>query len=139
VLLYYHLPDEDGLRLCRRIKRTLAPPKVLLYSAYADASLAIPALLAGADGTVHKGAPANELYEALRLVARGEPVLPPISRELLEAAGERLDLDDLPILGLVVDGTSRPEIARVLGIEPDAVEARIERMLGRLRVEVPAA
>jgi CheY-like chemotaxis protein len=69
VLLDYHLPPADGLVLCRRIKRTMPPPQVLLYSAYADASLVIPAVLAGADGVVNKGAPAR----ALRRDPHGRP------------------------------------------------------------------
>ncbi|MDP8968072.1 MAG: response regulator transcription factor, partial [Actinomycetota bacterium] len=50
VVLDYHLPGDDGLVLCRRIKRELPAPAVLLYSAYADAALTIPARLAGVDG-----------------------------------------------------------------------------------------
>ncbi len=106
VLLDYHLPPADGLVLCRRIKRTMPPPAVLLYSAYADASLVIPALLAGADGVVNKGAPANELYDAIRTVARGEKVMPPITRELLDSAQGRLDPEDIPVLMMALDGTS---------------------------------
>ena len=82
-------PATTGSSLCRRIKREMPAPAVLLYSAYADASLTIPALLAGADGLVNKSAPASELYDAIRRVARGERVLPSISRELLDAAGSR--------------------------------------------------
>ena len=138
VLLDYHLPGRDGLSLCRQVKPTMPPPRVLLYSAYADASLAIPSVLAGADGLVHKGAPATELYEALRLVCKGRRVLPPLSRELLADASQRLDDEDLPVLGMVLDETPRGEIAAALRIEPPALDARIERMIARLRVEVPS-
>jgi DNA-binding NarL/FixJ family response regulator len=139
VLLDYHLPGRDGLSLCRRIKRALHPPRVLLYSAYANAALAIPALLVGADGLVHKGAPATELYEALRLVARGERVLPPVSRELLTDASGRLEPEDQPILGMALDATGPADIAAALHLDPRELDARIERMLARLRVDVPAA
>ena len=50
----------------------------------------LPARLAGAAGLVHKSAPANELYDAIRTVAAGGTVLPPLPRELLQAAGERV-------------------------------------------------
>ncbi|MGH2919949.1 MAG: response regulator [Solirubrobacteraceae bacterium] len=137
VVLDYHLPEDDGLVLCRRIKRELPAPAVLLYSAYADTSLTIPALLAGVDGLVSKAAPAGELYDAIRRVARGERVLPTISRELLDAAGAELAAGELPILGMALEGTPVGEMADVLGLEPGEVSHRLDRMIGRLKVEVP--
>jgi DNA-binding NarL/FixJ family response regulator len=111
-LLDYHLPERAGLSGLPPDKRTIAPPCALLFSVYADASLAIPALPAGADGLVHRGAPAGELYVGPRLVVRGERVLPPPSRELLQAAGARLAPENLPILGMAIEETSRAEIRR---------------------------
>jgi len=139
VILDYHLPGEDGLMVCLGIKAEMPPPGVLLYSAYADASLIVPALLAGVDGIVSKGAPAAELFDAIRRVARGEPVLPPVPRELLEAAAKRLDAEDQPILAMLVHGTPRGDVAAVLGLEPLALAARVKAMVGRLAVEVPLA
>jgi DNA-binding NarL/FixJ family response regulator len=138
VLLDYHLPPADGLVLCRRIKRTMPPPRVLLYSAYADASLVIPAMLAGADGLVNKGAPAPELYDAVRTVARGERVMPPLSRELLDAAHARLPDEDIPVLMMALDGTPESEIARTIGVSNEDMAHRLDRMIARLKVEVPA-
>ncbi len=138
VVLDYHLPGDDGLVLCRRIKRQLPPPAVLLYSAYADASLMIPARLAGADGLINKSAPANELYDAIRRVARGEQVLPPISRELLDAAGRDLAADELPILGMTLENTPVNEMAAALGVNAEDVMHRIDRMIKRLKIEIPA-
>jgi DNA-binding NarL/FixJ family response regulator len=137
VLLDYHLPGADGLVLCRQVKRDVPAPAVLIYSAYADAQLAIPAVLAGADGLVHKGATAPELYHAIRTVAAGRPVLPPVPPSLVQAAGASLEPDDLPVLMLRLEGTPPSEIATTLRCEPADVARRIDRMLGRLRVRVP--
>ena len=137
VLLDYHLPPSDGLVLCRRIKRTMPPPAVLLFSAYADANLAIPARLAGADGLVNKGATAAELHDAIRSVAKGRRVMPPISPALLDAAGTQLLPDDLPILGMALDGTPPGEIAQTLRIDGEQLGARLDQMIDRLKVDVP--
>jgi DNA-binding NarL/FixJ family response regulator len=139
VLLDYHLPSSDGLVLCRILKRSVPAPGVLLYSAYADASLAIPAILAGADGLLNKAAPAKDLYDAIRRVARGDRVLPAVPRDLLDAASARLDPEDLPILGMILDGASPADVAATLFLEPRDLSARLDRMIGRLRIEVPAA
>jgi DNA-binding NarL/FixJ family response regulator len=138
VVLDYHLPGDDGLVLCRRIKRQVPAPAVLLYSAYAEAALTIPARLAGADGLVSKSAPANELYDAIRRVARGERVLPPISRELLDDAGNRLSSEELPILGMTLEDTPLRDIASTLAVEPTEIAHRIDRMIKRLKIDVPA-
>ena len=138
IVLDYHLPADDGLVVCRRVKRAVPAPAVLLYSAYADASLTIPALLAGVDGLVSKAAPAAELYDAIRRVDRGKRVLPPISRELLDAAAARLEPEELPILGMTLEDTSTADMADTLGLEPAVVMHRVDRMIKRLKVEVPA-
>ena len=137
VLLDYHLPGSDGLQLCRRLKAEALAPAVLLYSAYAGGDLAIPAILAGADGVIDKGIPARELFEAIRTVADGGRVLPPVAAELRVHAVSRLEHDDLPILGMLLEGTPSADIAEVLGISATELSQRIDGMIVRLRVEVP--
>jgi DNA-binding NarL/FixJ family response regulator len=137
VLLDYHLPGDDGLQVCRRIKARLLPPKVVLYSAYAGSELSIPATLAGADGVIGKGIPARELYDAIRRVVSGHRVVPPIPPELMRDARERVGDDDLPLLGMLLHQTPVPDIAPVLDVDVTALERRIDSMIARLRVEVP--
>jgi len=81
VLLDYQLKGDDGLAICHRLKRGLLPPRVVVYSAYADGALAIPAAVAGADGVVSKDTPVTELFEAIRRIVNGETVWPPMTAE----------------------------------------------------------
>jgi DNA-binding NarL/FixJ family response regulator len=138
VLLDYHLPGTDGLTICRRIKSDVPAPGVVLYSAFADPSMTVPAIVAGADAIIHKGGETRELFDAIRRAARGDSVLPPISEPLLEAAGHALDAEDLPLLGMLVNGTRPADIATTMRLERAELDERIAGMLGRLKVRVPA-
>ena len=129
VLLDYHLPRRDGLVLCCDIKADVLAPAVLLYSAYADASLTVPAILAGADGILPKKASSLQLFETIRIVAAGRSALPPVSADLLEIAGGQLDPEDLPILGMLVNRTSRRDVADALQLPPHGLAHRIAHML----------
>jgi DNA-binding NarL/FixJ family response regulator len=136
-LVDYHLPDEDGLALCRRLKELSPAPRVLVYSAFAGVGLALPARVAGADGLLDKGVATDTLLDAIRAVSRGDDAMPAVTPDQMEAASARLDEDDLPILSMLVGGTPRDDVAQVLGIDRDVLDDRLEAMLKRLRRRSP--
>ena len=126
---------RDGLALSVMLKGLPRPPRVLVYSAYADSALAVRALVAGADGLVSKGSLGTEVSWAIHAVAKGRRVLPPVAPEIVEAMRGRLDAEDQPLLGLLLSETPEDEIARVLRITPDALAVRRRRMLEALEEE----
>jgi DNA-binding NarL/FixJ family response regulator len=130
-LLDLHLPDDDGLSLCLRTRTLPAPPRVVVYSAFADAGLAVRAVIAGADAVVAKSTPPRRLLAVLRAAGEGG-VRPNLEPRALRAAGERLDDGDLPILGMLAHGVGEEEIAATLGLDPEWLAARRWAMLARL-------
>jgi DNA-binding NarL/FixJ family response regulator len=139
VLLEHHLLDGDGIALSRRIKAERGETRVVVYTAAPDAELQLLARVAGADGLVDKAAPPAELFEAIRLVARGETALPPVTRAQLDAAAHRVEPDDLALLAMLVDRTSPADVAETLHMDRSRVAKRTERVLGRLRRHAPRA
>jgi DNA-binding NarL/FixJ family response regulator len=131
VLVDYHLPDEDGLSLCLWLKTTDDPPAVVIYSGFADA-LAMPALIAGADGLVGKSSDPMDVGEVIRAVAAGERRLPELSPQIAGDLGRRLADEDMPILGMLRHGVPAAEIAETLGLAPRALVSRRWAMLEQL-------
>jgi DNA-binding NarL/FixJ family response regulator len=136
VLLEPELLDGDGLSLCRRIKALPSAPRVMLYTAEPDVLLA---RVATADGVVDKSAEPAELFDAIRVVARGGEALPPLDPHQLDAAAHQVDPEDLALLAMLADGTPAGDAADTLRLDRRRVGRRIDRMLGRLRGGTPAA
>jgi DNA-binding NarL/FixJ family response regulator len=125
---------QDGLRLAGTLKSLGVPPRVLIYSAYADAPLALAALVAGADGLLSKAGLGDELCQAIRHVARGERVMPAVPQAMLESLGERLDLTprERALLWLLVDETPEAEIEAALGLTDRQLRERRRAILHAL-------
>jgi DNA-binding NarL/FixJ family response regulator len=139
LLLDYHLPRGDGLQLCYRIKHDVPAPRIIVFTAYASPALALPATLARADGVLAKGAGAQDLFGAIRLVHAGEKLLPPIAARVLDEASAELPGEDLALVGMLLDGASEPDVAQTLRLSTKDVRHAVQRILSALRLEIPAA
>jgi DNA-binding NarL/FixJ family response regulator len=133
LVLDYDLARDDGLAQCRRIKSRPQPPAVIIYSAYAGPTLTLAARVAQADGVVDKTEPARTLLTALRRVALGEVVLPPIPRDVFESAVAKLEDEDLPVFAMLLDREPLDSVARTLRTDDAEVSRRAQRIVGRLR------
>jgi DNA-binding NarL/FixJ family response regulator len=129
----YHLGDgRDGLWLTAQLKRMEHPPRVLVYSAFADHALAVMALIAGADGLLDKRELGQELCSALRRLAQGRRHLPAIPAPLAAALRSRLAPRDQAIFGMLVHGTPPETIMQRLEITHSELAARRSTILGCL-------
>jgi two-component system, NarL family, response regulator DevR len=120
----YHLGDRDGLWLAQQIKRRPAAPPVLIYSAFADAPLAVAAIVAGADGLLAKATLSEELSVAIRRLASGHQYFPAIPPSLAAALCARLEPVDQAICSMLIHGVPPAEIGERLDLAPVELDAR---------------
>ncbi len=128
----YQLGGRNGLWVSRKLKRLPRPPAVLMYSAYTDGLLSAAAVVAEADGIISKGGLGSELCAAIRSVAQGRSVLPPVPSWLGEALRRRLDHQEQAIFGMLLAGIDPGEIAETLDLSTAGLESRLWAMLRRL-------
>jgi DNA-binding NarL/FixJ family response regulator len=133
-LLDLHLPDDDGLSLCLRTRSLPAPPRAVIYSAFADAALGVRAAIAGAYAVLAKSSPPATLAAVLRGERRPAP-----DPHALRALGERLEPSELAVLGMLVHGVAEAEVAATLGLTREQALQRRAHMLARLRSGRPLA
>lgn len=133
VLADYHLPDSNGLVLAWELKQLASPPRVVIYSAFADPQLSLAAALSGADAVLDKSSPVELIFETLRAVAAGKTRIGPIPPHVMRAGASLIDPQDQSILGLAVAGEPAAEIAVVLGMDVQIVTRRMKSMVEWLR------
>jgi DNA-binding NarL/FixJ family response regulator len=146
-VLYRTRPDVlvvDRLGPCMRLRSKPLAPRLILCAAEPSADLVVPAALAGAEAIVDRTADVRELLDAIRAVGRGDSMLPPITPHLQSRAGARLGMQDRAIFAMTIAGTSRGEIARIVGLSPAELEFRLAAIVASLsahdaREEVLAA
>jgi two-component system response regulator DevR len=137
VLADYELPDGDGLTLCAELKALPQAPGVIVYSAFARPRLLPAAAVAGADAMLDKAAPADELFDTIRLVARGECRLPTPPPEVMERSFASLDPEEIVLFGMAANGASPGEIAAVAGHDLDETSRQLRVLLTRLQATSP--
>ncbi|WP_438303453.1 response regulator [Streptomyces sp. HUAS TT11] len=147
VLMDIRMPGLGGIEATRRITADAPRPRVLLLTTFDLDEYVYDALRAGASGFLLKDASADQLAEAVRVVAAGDALLAPgITRRLIaefsrltgapraplkERVGD-LTERETEVLALIAQGLSNAEIAAGLVVAEQTVKTHVGRILVKL-------
>ncbi|ALM36635.1 response regulator transcription factor [Streptomyces albidoflavus] len=147
VLMDIRMPELGGIEATRRITAATPGTKVLVLTTFDLDEYVYEALRAGACGFLLKDASADQLAEAVRVIAAGDALLAPgITRRLI-AEFSRLDdrpraplrqrIEDLTereteVVALIAHGLSNAEIAQRLVLAEQTVKTHVGRILLKL-------
>lgn len=127
LVLDVRLGEDSGLHALG--DRAGAGPAVVVLTAFDYPQYAQAALDGGAAGFVLKGAPIEDLFDAIRRAAAGG-----MTFLVRPASGVRLSARELDVTRLVVNGRSNDEIGAALGIASKTVETHLRRLFIRLEI-----
>jgi DNA-binding NarL/FixJ family response regulator len=140
VLMDLQMPELDGTAATRHIRAEHDDVHVLVLTTYdtdADISRAVEA---GATGYLLKDARRDELFQAVRIAARGESVLSPgvasrVLGKMRAPAEQALSSREIDVLESVARGHSNRAIARSLHISEATVKTHLQHIFAKLGVD----
>ena len=141
ILLDLQLPELDGVAALRAIRAADPAARVIIFTAFDTDERILSAVQAGAQGYLLKGAPREELFQAIRVVHAGGSLLQPVvAARLLRqvsatpALPESLTERELEVLRLLAKGRQNKEIAGELVISERTVKFHVSAILAKLGV-----
>ncbi|HKP10813.1 MAG TPA: response regulator transcription factor [Blastocatellia bacterium] len=144
IIMDIGMPEMDGAEATETLKRELPQIHVLALTVHEDTSYLSQMLKAGAGGYVLKRAAADELINAIRVVAAGGHYLDPelttrfvasyFSQQQVEAEEKRPSLSrrEQDVMRLIAWGYTNKEIAATLRISVKTVETYKARLMVKL-------
>ncbi|MEE1823552.1 response regulator transcription factor [Streptomyces sp. BE20] len=147
VLMDVRMPGIDGIRATEQLVGGMAdPPRILVVTTFEHDDHVYDALRAGAAGFLLKRARAEEMVQAVRLIARGDSLLFPAAvRELALRYGSadkptewdrgpigRLTEREGQVLRLMAAGLNNGEIAAKLVVSQETVKTHVGSVLAKL-------
>jgi DNA-binding NarL/FixJ family response regulator len=148
-LMDVRMPAMDGIEAARRIVlEEGASTRVLVLTTFDLDEYVYDALAAGASGFLLKDATAEELFDAVRVVAAGDALLSPrVTRRLITEFArlrptapvtpvvlKELTPREAEVLRLVAEGLSNAEIAERLVVSEETVKTHVSHVFAKLGV-----
>ena len=151
LVLDLNLPGLPGVAVCRELVEENPSLRVLVLSASGEHADVLEAVKSGATGYLLKSSGPQELLDAVRHTALGEPVFTPGLAGLVLGEYRRLATDPAPrasdapaaprltdreteVLRLVAKGLSYKQIAERLVISHRTVQNHVQNTLGKLHL-----
>jgi DNA-binding NarL/FixJ family response regulator len=142
LLLDLEMPEIDGVGVLKQLRANDLKARVVVFTAFDTDERILDAVQAGAQGYLLKGAPREELFNAVRVVHSGGSLLQPIVASKLlrqvsqdrheEKAVDTLTARELEVLRLLAQGQQNKEIAADLVISERTVKFHVSSILGKL-------
>lgn len=153
-LLDLELPELDGVAALRAIRAANPAARAIVFTAFDTDERILGAVQAGAQGYLLKGAPREELFEAIRVVHQGGSLLQPVvaarlldqvrtdtqtAEDAQQAARFKVQVSslterELEVLQLMALGRQNKEIAGSLTISERTVKFHVSAILAKLQV-----
>lgn len=141
VLLDYHLPDGNGIELCKFIKKTNEKIIVLVVSSFREQSIVKLMMDSGASGYVLKNASEEEIIEAIKTVLEGKKYMCDESQEIIERHNSQTIVTEreIEVLKLIAEGLTNTEIAEKLFLSPLTVDRHRKNIIIKLNAKNTAS
>lgn len=143
ILMDVSMPSMNGIDATEIITERLPDTKVLIFSMHDSAEFVRSAIQAGASGYVLKDTSSEEVYYAIKAVAKGNTHFSSsIAKTLIEhpvkIENDKLTTREQVILSLVAQGLSSKEVARKLNISFRTVDAHRRNIKTKLNIDCVA-
>ena len=146
VLMDVRMPKMDGVEACGLIRDHHPDTRVMMLTTFDLDDYVHAALRAGASGFMLKDAPAEQLVDAIRIVANGDALLAPsVTQALIDEIARRPTGDraaypgvetlterELEVLRLMATGRSNSEIAAELYLGEATIKTHVGHVLAKL-------
>ena len=142
VMLDLEMPEMDGVETLKRLREHNPDIRVIVFTAFDTDERILAAVQAGAQGYLLKGAPRDQIFEAVRVVHSGDSLLQPVvASKLLRQMSLTGDSTDAlgsvtpresEVLNLLALGQQNKEIAGQLGISERTVKFHVGSILSKL-------